>query len=86
MAGLIEMQESLLLSERPVCCLSRGGGGTRKISTGVSILFFGGLEFDRLLFFGLLKMRVIIFWGGRGVKNKHYILGKREIYIIFLGC
>ena len=36
-----------------------GGGGTRKnLDRGARVIFWG-LKFDRLLFFGLLKMRII---------------------------
>ena len=39
-----------------------GGGGLEKISTGVPVLFFLGLKFDRLLFFWV-ALNEDYFWG-----------------------
>ena len=46
-------------------------GVLEKISTGVLVLFFVSLKFEKLLFFGLLKMMVIF----RELKNKHFLGG-----------
>ena len=46
-------------------------GGTQKIVDRGGYAIIWGLKFDRLLFFGLLKMRVIFFGG------------VEKIYIIF---
>ena len=60
-----------------------GEGHLEKISTGVLVLFFLGLKFDKLLYFGLLKMRVIF----GGWKNKHYFFElTRNLHYFFWEC